>query len=203
MKIKGTLIILGLIVTIISGVKFNSFKKTKNELETVNIVSSEENVVKEENIVDEDKEHIEQDSNTIEPTEQIINVEQEKVTEPIKETAKSATTQATPNTETKKETVTRNTQETTQKQEKSESVVETPKKEETQANKTLTPSDLEYWCVAGGSHHVAGDGNNEHGYYKTWDEAYQAFEDYTKGWASVQYKISQCSCGLYYFWAIQ
>lgn len=78
-----------------------------------------------------------------------------------------------------------------------------PPKEETQVTKTPTESDLEYWCVAGGEHHVAGDGENEHGYYSTWDEAYKAFEDYTKGWASVQFKISQCSCGLFYFWAIK
>ena len=67
----------------------------------------------------------------------------------------------------------------------------------------LDQSDLSYWCIEGGSHHIAGDGTNEHGYYKTWEDAHKAFEDYTKGWASVQYKISQCGCGLFYFWAIQ
>lgn len=69
--------------------------------------------------------------------------------------------------------------------------------------KELTPEDLEYWCVAGGSHHVAGDGENEHGYYNTWDEAYNAFLNHTAAWSSSQYKVSCCSCGLYYFWAIQ
>lgn len=38
-----------------------------------------------------------------------------------------------------------------------------------------TPSDLEYWCVSGGSHHVYGDGADEHGYYNSWGEAEQAF----------------------------
>ncbi len=99
-------------------------------------------------------------------------------------------------------------QKTTPKQEQvNTSVAETPKKEEQQpqqqTTKTITESDLEYWCVAGGSHHIAGDGSNEHGYYKNWDEAYQAFLNYTSGWSSVQFKVSQCSCGLYYFWAIQ
>ncbi len=78
---------------------------------------------------------------------------------------------------------------------------ETQTEEETST--TPTKSDLSYWCAEGGSHHVAGDGTNEHGYYNTWDEAYTAFENYTKGWASVQYKISQCACGKFYFWAIQ
>ena len=72
-----------------------------------------------------------------------------------------------------------------------------------QSDTQLDQSDLSYWCIDGGSHHIAGDGTNEHGYYKTWEDAHKAFEDYTKGWASVQYKISQCGCGLFYFWAIQ
>ena len=60
-----------------------------------------------------------------------------------------------------------------------------------------------YWCIEGGTHHIAGDGANEHGYYSSWDSAYQAFEEYTKDWASCQYKIDQCACGKYYFWAIK
>lgn len=66
-----------------------------------------------------------------------------------------------------------------------------------------TPSDLEYWCVSGGSHHVFGDGADEHGYYNSWGETEQAFQSYTAGWTSLQYKIQQCACGQYYFWAIQ
>lgn len=70
-------------------------------------------------------------------------------------------------------------------------------------NKELTESDLLYWCVEGGNHHVAGDGVNEHGYYSSWDAAYQAFENYTQDWDSVQFKVGQCACGKYYFWAIK
>lgn len=84
------------------------------------------------------------------------------------------------------------------KEEKNDVVVQPESKP-----KELTPDDLEYWCVGGGSHHVAGDGQNEHGYYNTWDEAYNAFLNYTANWSSSQYKVSCCSCGLYYFWAIQ
>lgn len=51
---------------------------------------------------------------------------------------------------------------------------------------------------------MGGDGANEHGYYKTWDEAYKAFEEYTKDWDSGQHAIRQCQlCGKYYFWAIR
>lgn len=66
-----------------------------------------------------------------------------------------------------------------------------------------TPSDLAYWCVEGGSHHVLGDGANEHGYYSSWAEAESACNQYMQGWLSEQHKIDQCACGLYYFWAIQ
>ena len=66
-----------------------------------------------------------------------------------------------------------------------------------------TPADLTYWCVEGGSHHVLGDGANEHGYYSSWAEAESACNQYMQGWLSEQHKIDQCACGLYYFWAIQ
>ena len=85
-------------------------------------------------------------------------------------------------------------------------IVETPKEEpknEKPQQKEITADDLEYWCIAGGNHHVAGDNENEHGYYSSWDEAYNAFLNYTVDWSSTQYKVSECSCGLYYFWAIK
>ncbi len=66
-----------------------------------------------------------------------------------------------------------------------------------------TPSDLSYWCAEGGSHHVEGDGPNECGYFSSWDEANQAALNFTSGWESIQYKVNQCACGLYYFRAIQ
>lgn len=60
-----------------------------------------------------------------------------------------------------------------------------------------------YYCVEGGSHHLAGDGANEHGYYGTWNAAFSAYENYTAGWESTQFKVDQCPCGKYYFWAIK
>ena len=81
--------------------------------------------------------------------------------------------------------------------------VQEEKKSKDKVTKEPTPSDLDYWCAEGGTHHIAGDGANEHGYYSSWNEAQIAFENYTKGWPSVQYKISQCLCGKYYFWAIK
>lgn len=72
-------------------------------------------------------------------------------------------------------------------------------KNNNQAQQTSTP----YWCVEGGSHHIAGDGANEHGYYNSWNAANQAFKEYTKNWDSCQYKVDVCACGKYYFWAVK
>ena len=98
-------------------------------------------------------------------------------------------------------TTTSNSSQTTTSTTQSSST--TSSSEITANDETTTSNDLSYWCIGGGSTHVAGDGENEHGYYSTWDEAYQAFLNYTSSWSSVQFKISQCACGLYYFWAIQ
>ena len=68
---------------------------------------------------------------------------------------------------------------------------------------TKTKQEEKIYCVDGGKVHIYGDGANEHGYYKTWNEAFKAYEDYTKGWESTQFKVDQCACGLYYFWVIK
>lgn len=211
MKIKSIIVALGLIITMVSGMKLNDSNKPTNEVENQNTVAVEENVIGDENIISENEQiEIEQEqiANNDNENEEIKEVAQEPVIQDVpKETPKTTNSQ-NDRTIKKTETVAKpSTQETTPKQEQVNiSVAETPKKEETpppQVTKTITPDDLEYWCVGGGSHHIAGDRANEHGYYSSWDEANQAFENYTKGWASEQHKIDTCSCGLYYFWAIQ
>ena len=83
------------------------------------------------------------------------------------------------------------------KQEEQTKQVEPPKTE------SKAKQEEKIYCVDGGKVHIYGDGANEHGYYKTWDEAFKAYEDYTKGWESTQFKVDQCACGLYYFWVIK
>lgn len=206
MKIKTIIVALGLVITMISGgMKSNYFNTATNETVNFNTVLNEEVVIEDENVISEIEEQnkMKQEEITSNEVEEIPEKEviQEEIIQKQQEVPKTSTSsQAKP--VIKNETVMQNTQEIEQKQEQNTGVVETPK-EETHTTAPVTQSDLEYWCVAGGSHHVAGDGANEHGYYASWDEANQAFENYTSGWSSVEYKISQCPCGLFYFWAIQ
>ena len=86
-------------------------------------------------------------------------------------------------------------------------VIEQPKQEDNlledkqpEVIKQEPKQEEKIYCVDGESIHIYGDGANEHGYYKTWDEAFKAYEDYTKGWESTQFKVDQCACGLYYFY---
>ena len=65
-----------------------------------------------------------------------------------------------------------------------------PKKEEVKTPK---------YCVEGGTIHLEGDGAGEHGYYNSWDEAFDAMNSYTAGWETFNYKIGSCPCGKYYF----
>lgn len=217
MKIKAIIVSLGLIITMISGIGVNYVKTTRDEVEIENTIASEEKAtgnevlkVSENEVEQEDKEQVIENIEIEEnqSTEETKQAEQKNEEVPVtKETQTSTITQT--------ETSSKNQQAITQTQEQTKSVAETSKQETqtttqtqstqeaTQTENAYTESDLEYWCVSGGSHHIAGDGANEHGYYSSWDEANQAFLDYTTGWKSVQYKISSCPCGLFYFWAIE
>ena len=77
---------------------------------------------------------------------------------------------------------------------------ETTKSFETQ-NTTQTKQETAYWCIDGGTHHIAGDGVDEHGYYTTWEQADAAAKDYMNKNSLYHYKVDSCACGLYYFQA--
>lgn len=201
MKFKVILISIGLVASMLSGVGLNYYNKandaevianvSKDEIVAEDNETTEENTVQEKSIENNVVEDVKQDKIESE----VIAKEPVKTEEKSKPKSNSSTTTITT-------TQKQNTQEKKQSNIPASSQVtrETPKVEE-KKNTNQTQSDLGYWCVSGGSHHVAGDGANEHGYYSSWNQANQAFESYTSGWASVQYKISQCPCGLYYFWA--
>lgn len=65
---------------------------------------------------------------------------------------------------------------------------------------TLTKKDDSNYCINGGPEHVEGDGKNEHGYYASWDLAWEACQEYMKGKGTVGFKVGECWCGLFYFW---
>ena len=129
---------------------------------------------------------------------------QEKVEEPIvNETPLNNETKTTSNkTKAQNNKNTKNankTPTTNNNTQVSSSTQQQTNKNNSQTQQTSTP----YWCVEGGSHHLAGDGANEHGYYNSWNAANQAFKEYTKDWDSCQYKVDVCACGKYYFWAVK
>lgn len=98
---------------------------------------------------------------------------------------------------------TSNESKTQQKQEISSKVEVQEKEPETEIKQEEKTQIKSNWCFDGGSNHITGDGANEHGYYNTWEDAFNAYEEYTKDWLSSHYKVNQCACGKYYFWAIQ
>ena len=53
----------------------------------------------------------------------------------------------------------------------------------------------------GGTHHIAGDGVDEYGYYTTWEQADAAAKDYMNKNSLYHYKVDSCACGVYYFQA--
>lgn len=65
---------------------------------------------------------------------------------------------------------------------------------------TPTKKDDSNYCINGGPEHVEGNGKNEHGYYASWDLAWEACQEYMKGKGTVGFKVGECWCGLFYFW---
>lgn len=70
------------------------------------------------------------------------------------------------------------------------------------SRKPSTPAkkDESNYCINGGPEHIEGDGKNEHGYYASWDLAWEACQEYMKEKGTVSFKVGECWCGLFYFW---
>ena len=219
MKIKTLIACLGAFITLISGVGFNTLNNQKEVSQNENIiiadvVDSENNNDLNENLVidleEQNNEIVNTEKQNDKETQETAKTEDNQVNKIKNDLPKKTennpqnkgTTSVKTNTEVKQEVKQPEIKQEQPKQETKKENVEKKKTEE-KITKEPTPSDLGYWCAEGGTHHVAGDGANEHGYYSSWNEVQIAFENYTKGWPSVQYKISQCLCGKYYFWAIQ
>lgn len=199
MNLKFIVVSIGLFLVLIS----NGIEHTENKKNNQNELSvSRQNVVQEEEIQKDNVSSLDdiiEIDNTKEKEE--VKIEIDEKHEEIKDNDKN-TKVIEPKTNVQNKEI-------SQKNNKQENKTEIKEEQEVNIEQTennskeLTPDDLEYWCIAGGSHHVAGDGENEHGYYTSWNEAYNAFLNYTADWSSSQYKVDCCSCGLYYFWAIK
>ena len=172
-------------------------KESENEQTEIEISNNE--IVVEENKVQQ-TEVIENKNNEVKAqnNEQTIINSQESTKSQA--TSDNKTIQTQSNITEKKEESNQSNQTNQTSQEQKQEQNNTQKSE---TEKQYTENDLEYWCVAGGKNHIDGNGTDEHGYYNSWDEAHKAFEEYTKDWASVQYQISSCACGKFYFWAIK
>lgn len=64
--------------------------------------------------------------------------------------------------------------------------------------------DKPYWCSDGGPHHIHTLGKYDHGWYSTWDEAWNACEQYMKKHiGSGHYEVNNCrGCEKFYWWVI-
>ena len=166
---------------------------SENELQNTNdeeiILSLENEIVQNEVIEQVEENHIvAQDTSKIIVQEE-ISIENNKPERNIVYQEDTQSYQELPKIETVPQVIEQPKQEDNLLEDKQPEVIkQEPKQEE------------KIYCVDGGSIHIYGDGANEHGYYKTWDEAFKAYEEYTKGWESTQFKVDQCACGLYYFY---
>lgn len=197
-------IIILVILAILVYVIFN--KKKETSVDAIGNISG--------NILKESAEELQNTTNIIENAVEenkvATQVVQEETNQDDTTTDKSPNSNSSNKANSQTKTQNSNKEPTTNKSKTTNSGGNASKTEQTQASAQTqqpisepTKQETAYWCVDGGTHHVAGDEANEHGYYSSWDSAYQAFEEYTKGWASCQYKINQCACGKYYFWAIK
>ncbi|MBR0491778.1 MAG: hypothetical protein IJJ82_07045 [Clostridia bacterium] len=60
------------------------------------------------------------------------------------------------------------------------------------------------YCYEGGSKHLGGTGPYEHGYYNSWQQAWDALTVYMENMSSGNYYVEQClGCNKYYFYCKQ
>lgn len=208
-KIIVTTILLGVSIILIAlsvyATTSNKTQKIAYTNEDVAYENDEEIDLQEENenIIDDEIENTDNEITVEQPVEEIA----ETVTaQPVQE-QKKTTTQSSAIKSSSQTTASKSSQTTTVIQPQTSTAIQEQQKQTqsqlTQSSQPVQEKKTPFWCVDGGTHHILGDGANEHGYYKTWDKAFSAYEEYTTGWESTQFKVAQCDCGLYYFWAIK
>ncbi len=228
-KVIITIILSIVSITGIGGFKIvnNQSKKTStnNIPEIQNEVATDENLINEEIIISLQDEENKTSTDEVTPPSELeqTNSENDKVVVPEKnETKKSTTsnsassgksnTSSNQNVNTKKSTTastkttaSSNSDSTTKKETSTSSNKNTSPTPSTP--KTTTPTKtkkIPVYCYEGGSKHLGGTGPYEHGYYNSYQQAWNALTVYMENMNSGNYYIEQClECDKYYFYCKQ
>lgn len=163
--------------------------KKEDAKEEIQEVEEQKDIPKEDNTQQEQVIEQKQEIENNKP----IETSSSKKTEVVKEEKKSSPQPSKNKVETKQEEVVTTPTPTPDPQPEPEPtpVVETPKVEKSN------------WCFEGGTKHIAGNGPNEHGYFDTWQQAWDSLSEYMKDFTSGNYYIDQCTCGKYYYYVKQ
>lgn len=170
------------------------------ELEDSNNTNTTNETVNENNVIE---------NNTVEEQKEIIQETNENENNNHKEkTIARNSNETTKKVETKKHDITNYSNQEIDNEDNTNNEASSPVEIATKPESEPEPVSVNIeperkqpvWCDEGGSKHWQGNGPNEHGYYNTWDAAWQAAQEYMKDSLSGNFMVRQCPCGLYYYW---
>lgn len=230
-KVIITIILSIVSITGIGGFKIVNNQSKENSINNIpeiqNEIATDENLINEEIVIPlddgENKTSTNEETPPSEPEQ--TNSENEKVEVPEKtETKKSTTsnsassgksnTSSNQNVNTKKSTTASTQTKTSSNSDSKASNKDTSTSSNNQTTsttpstpKTTTPTETKktpVYCYEGGSKHLGGDGPYEHGYYNSWQQAWDALTVYMENMSSGNYYVEQClGCNKYYFYCKQ
>lgn len=166
-------------------------------------------IIEKHNIVEENKE----DNKKEETKDKKKESSNKSTNKKVEDAKKSTKTKSTTTASNKTKSTTKSTKKKSSTSSSSKKATSTTKKKTTtkkttsdstskkdKTNKTEVEED-KYWCYEGGNVHYAGDDENEHGYYNSWDDAWEACKKHMNTLEnSCNYKVSECFCGKFYYW---
>ena len=222
-KVIITIILSIVSITGIGGFKIANNQSKENSINNVpeiqNEIATDENLINEEIVIplqdEENKTSIDEVTPPSEPVQ--TNSENEKVEVPEKtETKKSTTSNSgasgknnTSSSQSAKAKASTTSSSTTNKSTSSSSTTNKSTSTQTSTSSntktstiptTSTPKAQAVWCFEGGNKHMAGSDAYEHGYYSTWQQAWEALTNYMRDFSSGNYYVDQCACGKYYYY---
>lgn len=213
-----TLLVCGIVGLILANK--SKYKSSKELIETQIQNSTDENLRNEEIIIpleNVDEKGFTEDENSLSESNDSQN-EKEEISEKIetkattqKHTTSNSDSSKKSNTSSSKSSNTKTPSTATATTPTSKSSANDNSKTTTNTssslnNKTSTSASTEtkktpIYCYEGGNKHLGGDGSYEHGYYNTWQQAWDALTVYMKDMNSGNYYIDQClGCNKYYYY---